>query len=158
MDCENLESAVTMTVLMVEPCEKPHEFTVGSDLQSLQQAVNGNIEVTYPFDDDVGLIMNEEGKLIGMPLNRALRDDNGEIYDIIAGPFMVAGLTEDNFCSLTAEQMQKYSDIFRRPETFIKMGRSIMAIPVPDEITDVKSVKEDVKSARVNPKKGEPER
>ncbi len=102
--------------------------------------------------------MNEEGKLIGMPLNRALRDENGEIYDIIAGPFMVAGLTEDNFCSLTAEQMQKYSDIFCQPETFIKMGRSIMAIPVPDEITDVKSVKEDIKSAHVNPKKGEPER
>lgn len=158
MDSENLESAVMMTVLMVEPCEKPREITVGTDLESLQQAVNGNIEVTYPFDDDVGLIMNEEGKLIGMPLNRALRDENGEIYDIIAGPFMVAGLTEDNFCSLTAEQMQKYSEIFCQPETFIKMGRSIMAIPVPDEITDVKSVKEDIKSAHVNLKKGEPER
>ena len=33
--------------------------------------------------------MNEEGKLDGLPLNRALRDDNGEIYDVVAGSFLV---------------------------------------------------------------------
>ncbi len=35
MDSENFESAVTMTVLMVEPYEKPREITVGTDLESL---------------------------------------------------------------------------------------------------------------------------
>ena len=33
----------------------------------------------------------------GLPLNRALRDDNGEIYDIVAGTFLVTGLTDDSF-------------------------------------------------------------
>ena len=42
------------------------------------------IEVVYPFEDNVGLIVNEEGKINGLPLNRALRDEKGEIYDVIA--------------------------------------------------------------------------
>ena len=37
----------------------------------LQKAVGGDIEVTYPFEDEVGIVLNEEGKLIGLPLNRA---------------------------------------------------------------------------------------
>jgi hypothetical protein len=60
------------------------------------------------IDVDLTVIVNEEGKLIGLPLNRALRDENGEVYDIIAGSFLVAGLTEDNFGSLTEEQIGKF--------------------------------------------------
>ena len=37
----------------------------------------------------MALICNEEGKFLGLPLNRALRDDTGEIYDIIAGNFLI---------------------------------------------------------------------
>ena len=44
------------------------------------------------------------------PLNRALRDEDGDIYDVVAGTFMVVGLTDDSFGSLTVEQMQKFSD------------------------------------------------
>ena len=48
-----------------------------------------------------------------MPLNRALRDEDGDIYDVVAGTFMVVGLTDDSFGSLTVEQMQKFSDHFK---------------------------------------------
>ena len=90
--------------------------------------------MVYPFEDSVGLIMNEEGKIEGLPLNRALRDDQGELYDIIAGDFLVVGLTEDDFGSLTPEQMDKFEKLFHQPECFMKMGRSIMAMPLPDEL------------------------
>ena len=83
--------------------------------------------------------MNEEGKLEGLPLNRALRDDQGEVYDIVAGPFMVVGLNEDSFGSLTKEQLSKFSDMFQQPEGFIKMGKSIMAFPIPEESAEKKS-------------------
>ena len=82
-------------------------------------------------------VCNEEGKLNGMDLNRALYDDEGRVSDIIAGPFLVTGLTEDNFQSLTDDQMVMFEDKFHSPETFIRMGRSIMAIlhrdPLPRE-------------------------
>jgi hypothetical protein len=72
-------------------------------------------------------------------LNRALYDDEGRVSDIIAGPFLVTGLTEDNFQSLTDDQMVMFEDKFHSPETFIRMGRSIMAIPVPDDVVREKA-------------------
>ena len=52
----------------------------------------------------------ESGKLDGLPLNRALRDADGDIYDIVCGTFFVAGLKEDDFASLTEQQIEKYKD------------------------------------------------
>ena len=123
-----------MNVLLVQPESYPKAVTIGSDLESLQAAVGGSIEVVYPFEYNVGLIMNEEGKIEGLPLNRALRDDQGELYDIIAGDFLVVGLTEDDFGSLSPEQMDKFEKLFHQPECFMKMGRSIMALPLPDDL------------------------
>lgn len=128
----------TIKVLLVEPEERPRVVEIGTGLEDLQHAVGGDIEGVYPFEDRVGLIVNEEGKLIGLPLNRALRDENNEVYDIIAGSFLVAGLTEDNFGSLTEEQISKFEGLFHQPETFVKMGRSIMAIPVPEEVLQMR--------------------
>ena len=123
-----------MNVLLVQPESYPKAVTIGSDLESLQAAVGGSFVVVYPFVDIVGLIMNEEGKIEGLPLNRALRDDQGELYDIIAGDFLVVGLTEDDFGSLSPEQMDKFEKLFHQPECFMKMGRSIMALPLPDDL------------------------
>ena len=44
-----------------------------SSLESLQAAVGGGlIEAVYPFEEEVAIVCNEEGKINGMPLNRAL--------------------------------------------------------------------------------------
>ena len=56
----------TMTVLLVEPDKYPRQVEMGTELEDLQAAVGGYIEVVYPYDEPVGLIMNEEevfGKL-----------------------------------------------------------------------------------------------
>ena len=128
------EKADTMTVLLVEPNKYPEVKEIGTDLESLQQAVGGNIEVTYPFEDNVGLVVNEEGKINGMPLNRAVRDEDGGVTDIVAGSFLVVGLIEDSFGSLTQEQIGKFEQEFHQPEAFVKMGKGVMAIPIPDDV------------------------
>lgn len=74
-------------------------------------------------------ISGEEAKLEGKPLNRALRDGDGDIYDIVAGKFFICGLGDENFASLPKELQQKYEEKFRQPEAFLKMGSKIMAIP-----------------------------
>ena len=122
-----------MTVVVVEPGKEPHMEDIGRDLKSLQEKVGGYIEAIYPFDDPVAVIANEEGKLEGLPLNRALRDDEGEIYDIIAGTFMVVGLTEDSFGSLSGDLALKYAEFFKQPEMFAKLGEKIIAIPMISE-------------------------
>ncbi|MBO6310406.1 MAG: DUF3846 domain-containing protein [Oribacterium sp.] len=128
-----------MEVLLVEPDKPPQQVTIGNRLGDLQNAVGGVIEAVYPFDDPVALIVNEEGKLNGLPLNRALRDEEGNVVDIVAGSFLVAGLTEDSFGSLTKEQMAAYEEKFHDPEVFIRMGKDIAAIPVPCEIMEQKT-------------------
>ena len=135
----------TMTVLLVEPEKYPEKIELGTELADLQKAVGGNIEVVYPFDDPVGLVMNEEGKLDGLPMNRALRDDDGKIYDVIAGSFLVVGLTEDDFGSLPPEQLQKYEEHFHQPEVFIRMGKGVMALPIPDEAIDLQKAKAEIR-------------
>ena len=137
----------TMTVLLVEPEKYPRPVEIGTDLEDLQKAVGGYIEVTYPFDENVGIVMNEEGKLEGLPLNRALRDDEGQIYDVVAGSFLVVGLTEESFGSLTPDQMQKFEQQFHQPEVFIHMGKGVMALPMPDEAVKLQEEKTAEKAA-----------
>lgn len=55
-------------------------------------------------------ICNDEGKLLGLPWNRTLTDAHGVPYDIVCGTFFVAGLKEDDFASLTEQQIEKYKD------------------------------------------------
>ena len=55
-------------------------------------------------------VCNDEGRLLGLPWNRALTDDHGVPYDIVCGTFFVAGLKEDDFASLTEQQIEKYKD------------------------------------------------
>ena len=102
-------------------------------LHSLQAEVGGDIAATYPFSDPVGLVCNDEGKLIGLELNRGLRDEDGNLYDIMAGTFLVVGLSEDSFTSLTPEQVQKYAEHFKQPEQFISLNGQIIALPAEPE-------------------------
>lgn len=62
-----------MRVLMVEPGKPPYETELKDGLKSMQKAVGGYIEGCYPFEDPVALICNENGKVDGLPLNRARR-------------------------------------------------------------------------------------
>ena len=61
-----------MKVLAVEPGKVPYETEIESGLESLQKAVGGSIEAVYPYEDPVAVICNEEGKLMGLPLNLSL--------------------------------------------------------------------------------------
>lgn len=100
-----------MKVVYVEPHCKPTVVEIEHSLEAEQELVKGNIEVCYFRDDeDVCLICNEEGKLLGMEGNR--RTDAG----IIAGPFFICGTTEDDFRSLTEEEISKYMEKFDEVE------------------------------------------
>lgn len=116
-----------MEVLLVEPGKEARIAEIGDGLKSLQAAVGGWIEAIQPFDDPVALVCNDEGKIMQMPLNRALRDDSGKIYDAVAGPFFICGLGEDNFCSLPKELQAKYMEKFRWPEKFLVVGGNLVA-------------------------------
>ena len=118
-----------MNVLVVEPLKTPYEKEIDPGLESLQHEVGGYIE-SLGLDEDTCVICNEEGKINGLEPNRAIRDEKGKIADIIAGTFLVVGLGEEDFDSLTAQQMEKYKKQFRYPETFMRFGNELVAIPI----------------------------
>ena len=124
-----------MNVLMVEPGKAPYKTQIGDDLQSMQAVVGGYIQAVYPYEEPVALIANESGKLDGLPLNRALRDADGDIYDIIAGTFFIAGLGESDFTDLPHELAEQFAEQFRQPELFLREGDKIVAAPMPEEQT-----------------------
>ena len=78
-------------------------------------------------------VCNEDGKLDGLPLNRALRDSDGDIYDIVAGNFFIVGLGESDFTDLPHELAERFAEQFRQPEMFLREGDKIVAAPMPDE-------------------------
>ena len=122
-----------LTVLVVEPMKEPYVKEIAPGLHALQAEVGGDIAASYPFDDPVGLVLNDEGKLIGLDLNRSLRDEHGEIYDIVAGTFLVVGLGPENFVSLPPDMIQKYTEQFKRPELFASINGQIVSVPVEPE-------------------------
>ena len=122
-----------LTVLVVEPMKEPYVKEIDPGLHALQAEVGGDIAASYPFDDPVGLVLNDEGKLIGLDLNRSLRDEHGEIYDIVAGTFLVVGLGSESFASLSPDMIQKYTEQFKRPELFASINGQIVSVPVEPE-------------------------
>ena len=137
-----------MTVLKVSPDKRPETAMIPDTLEDLQKAVGGYIEVIHPFDDSTCIICNEEGKQNGLPLNRALTDDSGRIVDIIAGTFLVAGISDDGFSSLSAEQIRKYSDMYAKPQMFFRQGGRIRIYSQENEIRQMPKpirVKEEVR-------------
>ena len=120
-----------MQVVVVEPKKKPTAQDIGSDLESMQKIVSGLIEAVYPFDEPAALICNEEGKLMNLPLNRALRDDAGKVYDIISGTFFLcaAPTDSDHFAGLTDQQVKTYMERFAMPEMFLDVGGDLFVLP-----------------------------
>ena len=131
-----------MNVLVVEPMKKPYMKDIDSGLHSLQRAVGGYIEAIYPYEDKVGLVCNEEGKMEGLPLNRAIYSKNGEMFDIIAGTFLIVGLSEDNFADLSSELAEKYAKLFESPEMFYSINGQIEVQKV--EVPAIKLTSEEI--------------
>lgn len=101
-----------MRVLIIEPNKTPYESTIGGDLESMQKVVGGLIELV-DLDKSTALVCNEEGKCIGLKGNRRVG------RDIIAGTFFICGYDNEwEFCSLTDEQVQKYTERFKEDEQY----------------------------------------
>ena len=120
---------------MVEPGKEARVMTINDSLAAMQEAVGGLIEEYMPFEDEVALICNDEGKMLGMPPSRAIRDEDGQVIDIIAGPFFIAyaPVESEKFLSMPKELEEKYTEKFRQPEQFFRTTAGIKAVKYEPE-------------------------
>ena len=102
-------------VLKVEPGKEPTLAMLNNNLDDLQKAVSigapsqGLIEI-ITLEEDVCILCNEEGKLIGLEPNRRLGKD------ILVGVFYVTGQDNcGNLTTLSEAKMQKYAKLFEKP-------------------------------------------
>jgi hypothetical protein len=119
-----------ITTVKVEPMKEPVIACLKNDLDSLQKAVSigapeqGLIEFVW-LEDNVSILCNEEGKLIGLEPNRRLGDD------ILCGVFyIVAENDEGELISLTDLQQERYSKMFRDPDLIFKdeVSRTVFSV------------------------------
>ncbi len=130
-------------ILIVEPGKHPYHKTIPHTLEALQKTVGGYIQAVYPWDTACALVCFEDAKLQGAPLNRALRDENGRVYDIVAGTFFICGLDDEDFADLSDELADRYMQLFRNPEAFCRTPAGIAVIPIDAEGWAAPSVMKD---------------
>lgn len=125
------DAAEKISVLLVQPGKYPKMIEIEDSLEAMQKVVGGDIEEYMPFDDDIAIICNEEGKINGMPLNRTIYGEDKEMIDIIAGDFFVAyaPIESEKFLSLPREMADKYHEKFKYPERFRMTGKGISVTP-----------------------------
>lgn len=103
-----------MKVLVVEPGYTPYEKEING-LHEMQAVVGGLIQPIYPYEEPVTLVCNEEGLITGLPFNRSVEGGYGGVF----GTFFVCGMTEEDFCSLTPEQLERFKKEFHNAEILI---------------------------------------
>ena len=125
-------------VVLCEPGENARIAEIGNDLKSLQDAVGGLIEVYYGLDDpSCFIVCNEEGKINGLEPCRGIYDNDGNIIEVICGPFFICSEREDGeFASLSEDDLQKYMQEFYRPETLVISNDNIAMIPYDKDLGD----------------------
>lgn len=99
-------------VLALLPMELPKEIELNNTLETMQKFVGGLIECITLSDtgSEVTLVCNDEGKLLGLPLNRPLWDG----ADVLAGPGFLAGC--DNEGNLTSRRRVQWISTKRNSE------------------------------------------
>lgn len=112
---EEQKAIEQMTVLMVEPGYEPYEKAIPNTLAAKQELVGGLITAIYPYEEMVAIVANDESILLGMDFNRSVEGGYGGVF----GPFFVCGLTEDSFCSLPPDQMERFKKKFHKAEILL---------------------------------------
>ena len=127
-----------MNVLVVEPGYTPYEKEING-LHEMQAVVGGYIEAIYPYEELVAIVCNEEGLINGLPFNRSVEGGYGGVF----GTFFVCGLGEENFDSLSPEQMKHFKEKFKHAEILLGVKGNE---PITLKVQAMPKVKQDGKA------------
>lgn len=116
-------------VVLLEPGKLARTAEIGTSLEDLQKVVDGLIEAYYPFEEQVCIVCNDEGKINGMLPNRSVKNEDGVMVDFIFGPAFICDCRGENLDSLSDEQIGRYSKMFRYPEHLARLNGELIGIP-----------------------------
>ena len=117
-------------VVMLEPGKLAREAEIGTDIDDLQRTVGGLICPFYPYEEMVCIVCNDESKINGMQPNRGVYvGENQQMIDFICGPAFICDCRGESFGSLSDEQINRYSKMFRYPEHLARLNGELIGIP-----------------------------
>lgn len=101
--------------ILVKTNSKPEIIEFNHSLKTMQELVGGNIEMIQLYDDDVDIVINEEGKLLKLGLNKFIVH-NGNIIDALVGDILIVGVNNKNgsTISIPKEKIPFYMELFNR--------------------------------------------
>lgn len=106
-------------IVVCEVGKKPVIKEVDGTLESYQKILGGYIEPVYVYDDGACLLVNEEGIIRNLPVNKLLVDKDSHIVNALFGNIIVVGLGEEDFCSLSSYLADKYVEILSNNFIFV---------------------------------------
>ena len=96
-----------MTILFKAPGEEAEVREITNELETLQELVGGYIK-TVPLEGPLLFIVNEDGKMLGLPQNVVAPS-----CDVLVGPVVVAAYDGgEDFRALTAEDIEFCKEYF----------------------------------------------
>lgn len=112
---------------------------IENSLKAKQDYVDGLIQVLTI--EDIDIICNDEGKLMGLLPNRALFDESGEVVDVFCGSILaVRHNDEGEFTSIHPEDIQIINKYLK---PLIRVGTKLMVIPKEDWLEEYKEEKDE---------------
>ena len=104
-------------MLKVKLHEHPEAYMLENSLEAMQEAVGGYMDI-LGLDDNVCILLNDEGKLIGLEGNRRIGSD------IIVGDFFVCGSDEEgNLTLLSEEELDTQKNFFMTTGVYKRRNR-----------------------------------
>lgn len=114
-------TADKIQVVIVEPGKAPYKKMIKNDIDTFHKIVDGYIENVFigktAKDARVGIVLNEEGKLIGLPFNRRIFK-NGVTDDFVGNIFITAYNWEGDNVSLSDAEADHYIQRFQYQEVY----------------------------------------
>jgi hypothetical protein len=110
-------------VVIVEPFKTPYKKTIPNTLDAMKEIVGGYIENVFIGRTEkgarIGAVVNEEGKMINLPVNKKIMGRNGAA-DIFVGTFFITAYNlQGEGISLTDEQCETFIKRFTGFEVYL---------------------------------------
>lgn len=116
-------------VIMLESGKLARTAEIGTALADLQKAVGDLICPSYPYEEMVCIVCNDESKINGMQPNRGVYvGENRGMVDFICGPAFICDYRGESFGSLSDKQIERYKKEFRYPEYLVKVNGELKGI------------------------------
>ena len=113
-----------MRALLCEPMGEPTVIDIEDDLFALQRLLGNPVDIADDFMEPIAVAFNETDREPGFRNVFFFCDSKGNLRHSMSGKILVLGIKNELPCSLTDEQVKRYSRAFRS---------SVLYFPMQDE-------------------------